>query len=90
MQLLLVGSFVFSSVCFSPDYTRIASEIAGNCGDMLSLRDASLVAQEPSPVAGAAEDVWRDSESIHPIASNCTIAGIRSAEGWLVTAAKSW
>jgi len=60
MQLLLVGSFVFSSVWFSPDYTRTASDIAENCGVILSLRDASLVAQEPSPMAGTAEGVWLD------------------------------
>src|ERR1700722_14587085 len=82
-SLLLVGSFMFSSVWFSLDYTRTASEFAENRGGIPTLRDASLRAQEPSPMVGAAEGVWLDSESIHPSPPTVRSAELFSESGHL-------
>jgi hypothetical protein len=73
---------MFDSVCFSPDYTRTASEIAENRDVITSLRDESLVAQEPLHLAGAAEGVWLDSKSIHPFAFDRTMGGTRKLALW--------
>ena len=42
---------------------------------VLELRNVSLVAEKPSPMAGAAEGVWLDHESIHLSTTDRTIAG---------------
>lgn len=68
---------MFDSVWFSPDYTQTACEIAENRDVIPSLRDESLVAQEPLPLAGAAEGVWLDSKSIHPFAFDRMMSGTR-------------
>ena len=68
---------MFDSVYFSPDYTRTAGEIAENRDVIPTLRDESLVAQEPLPLAGAAEGVWLDPSSIHPFAFDRTMGGTR-------------
>jgi hypothetical protein len=57
LLLRIVNSFVFSSIWTSPDYTPTARKIAGNRGVISGLLDAGLAAQEPSPMAGAAEGV---------------------------------
>jgi len=58
---------------FWSDDTPTPRYMAKNCEAITDLQDVCLLAQEPSPMAGAAEDVWLDRGSIHPIAFDCTI-----------------
>jgi hypothetical protein len=54
---MLLWAHLFSSSLLSSDYTPAAGENPDTRGVILDLRDVSLVAQEPSPMAGAAEGV---------------------------------
>ena len=49
---------------------RFFVSLAENRGVVPTLKEASLVTQEPSPMADAVEGMWLDSASIHSIASN--------------------